>query len=111
MNYAIIGTGKEGQALARKQIEVAIASRRRAEALAPVAKAIGRQLSPRLCRRRSRPTSSFWPGQDRDRRDKRVRCRPGRAGQPSFLRRDIPGLSRRKTREGLQPFRVKRMES
>jgi hypothetical protein len=60
MNYPIIGTGKEGQALARKQIEVAIASRRQAEALAPVAKAIGRQLSPRLCRRRSRPTSSFW---------------------------------------------------
>ena len=31
MNYAIIGTGKEGQALARKQIEVAIASRRQSE--------------------------------------------------------------------------------
>ena len=45
MSYAIIGTGKAGQALAkafaRKGIEVAIASRRSAEALAPVAKAIG----------------------------------------------------------------------
>ena len=56
MNYAIIGTGKEGQALARKQIEVAIASRRQAEALAPVAKAIGQTSSPSLCRTRSRPT-------------------------------------------------------
>ncbi len=45
MSYAIIGAGKVGQALAkafaRKEIEVAIASRRPAEALAPVAKAIG----------------------------------------------------------------------
>ena len=45
MSYAIIGSGKAGQALAkafaRKQIEVAIASRRPLEALAPVAKAIG----------------------------------------------------------------------
>jgi len=46
MNYAIIGTGKEGQALARKQIEVARASRRQAEALAPVAKAIGQTIIP-----------------------------------------------------------------
>jgi 3-hydroxyacyl-CoA dehydrogenase len=42
MNYAIIGSGNEGQALAkafaRKGIEVAIASRRAAEALAPIAK-------------------------------------------------------------------------
>ncbi|HTV54278.1 MAG TPA: NADPH-dependent F420 reductase [Terriglobia bacterium] len=45
MSYAILGAGKEGQALAkafaRKGIEVAIASRRPVEALAPVAKAIG----------------------------------------------------------------------
>jgi predicted dinucleotide-binding enzyme len=45
MNYAIIGSGKEGQALAkafaRKGLEAAIASRRPAEELAPVAKAIG----------------------------------------------------------------------
>ena len=45
MSYAIIGSGKVGQALAaafaRKGLEVAIASRRPAEALAPVAEAIG----------------------------------------------------------------------
>jgi predicted dinucleotide-binding enzyme len=52
MNYAIIGTGKEGQALAgafaRKGIEVAIASRRPVKALAPVAKAIGPTIIPKL---------------------------------------------------------------
>ena len=51
MSYAIIGAGKEGQALAkaftRKGVEVAIASRQSAEALAPVAKA-NRDLR-RLC--------------------------------------------------------------
>ena len=50
MNYAIIGFGKAGHALAkafaRKQIEVAIASRRSPEALAPVAKAIGQTVIP-----------------------------------------------------------------
>jgi 8-hydroxy-5-deazaflavin:NADPH oxidoreductase len=51
MNYTIIGTGKEGQALAgafaRKGIEVAIASRRPVKALAPVAKAIGPTIIPK----------------------------------------------------------------
>jgi 8-hydroxy-5-deazaflavin:NADPH oxidoreductase len=45
MSYAIVGFGSVGQALAhafaRKEIEVAVASRRRAEALAPQARAIG----------------------------------------------------------------------
>ncbi|MBR0895684.1 NAD(P)-binding domain-containing protein [Bradyrhizobium tropiciagri] len=45
MSYAIIGFGAVGQALARafarKNIEVAVASRRPAEALAPQARAIG----------------------------------------------------------------------
>ena len=45
MSYAIIGFGKIGQALAhafaRKNIEVAVASRRSPEALAPLASAIG----------------------------------------------------------------------
>jgi predicted dinucleotide-binding enzyme len=45
MSYAIIGFGAVGQALAqafaRKNIEVAVASRRPAEALAPRARAIG----------------------------------------------------------------------
>lgn len=45
MSYAIIGFGKIGQALAhafaRKNIEVAVASRRPPEALAPQAQAIG----------------------------------------------------------------------
>jgi 8-hydroxy-5-deazaflavin:NADPH oxidoreductase len=45
MSYAIIGFGAVGQALAhafaRKNIEVAVASRRPAEALAPQAQAIG----------------------------------------------------------------------
>ena len=45
MSYAIIGFGEIGQALAqafaRKNIEVAVASRRPAEALAPQARAIG----------------------------------------------------------------------
>ena len=45
MSYAIVGFGAVGQALAhafaRKNIEVAIASRRPAEALAPQARAIG----------------------------------------------------------------------
>ena len=51
MSYAIIGAGKEAQALAkafaRKGVEVAIASRRGAEALAPVAKAIGPTIIPK----------------------------------------------------------------
>ena len=51
MRYAIIGSGKVGQALAtafaRKGLEVAIASRRSAEALAPIAKAIGPTISPK----------------------------------------------------------------
>ncbi len=50
MNYAIIGSDKAGQALAQafapEAIEVAIASRRRPEALAPVAKAIGMTIIP-----------------------------------------------------------------
>lgn len=45
MSYAIVGFGKVGQALAhafaRKNIEVAVASRRPPEALAPQARAIG----------------------------------------------------------------------
>jgi len=45
MNYAIIGSGNVEQAIAkafaRNGIEAAIASRRSAKALAPVAKAIG----------------------------------------------------------------------
>lgn len=51
MSYAIIGAGKVGQALARafarKEIEVALASRRPPEALAPVAKAIGPTIIPK----------------------------------------------------------------
>ena len=50
MSYAIIGAGKVGQALARafarKEIEVALASRRPPEALAPAAKAIGPTVIP-----------------------------------------------------------------
>jgi 8-hydroxy-5-deazaflavin:NADPH oxidoreductase len=51
MSYAIIGSGKVGQALAtafaRKEIEVRIASRRPPEALEPVAKAIGPTIIPK----------------------------------------------------------------
>ena len=51
MRYAIIGSGKVGQALAtafaRKGLEVAIASRRSVEALAPIAEAIGPTISPK----------------------------------------------------------------
>jgi predicted dinucleotide-binding enzyme len=54
MSYAIIGTGKAGHALAkafaRKGVEVAIASKRSAEALAPVAKAIGPTIIPKSLR-------------------------------------------------------------
>ena len=50
MNYAIIGAGAVGEALARafarKDIEVAMASRRGPEALAPVTKAIGPTIVP-----------------------------------------------------------------
>ena len=48
MSYAIVGFGAIGQALAhafaRKNIEVTVASRRPAEALAPQARAIGRSV-------------------------------------------------------------------
>jgi 8-hydroxy-5-deazaflavin:NADPH oxidoreductase len=51
MSYAIIGFGKVGEALARafarKEIEVAIASRRPPEAHAPLAKAIGPTIIPK----------------------------------------------------------------
>jgi 8-hydroxy-5-deazaflavin:NADPH oxidoreductase len=54
MSYAILGAGKVGQALAtafaRKGIEVAIASRRPVEALAPIAKAIGATVVPKAMR-------------------------------------------------------------
>jgi 8-hydroxy-5-deazaflavin:NADPH oxidoreductase len=54
MKYAILGAGKVGQALAtafaRKGIEVAIASRRPVEALAPVARAIGPTVIPNALR-------------------------------------------------------------
>ena len=54
MSYAIVGAGKVGQALAaafaRKGMEVAIASRRPVEALAPVAKAIGPTVVPNALR-------------------------------------------------------------
>jgi predicted dinucleotide-binding enzyme len=52
--YAIIGFGAVGQALARafarKNIEVAVASRRPPEALAPLAQAIGSTVVPRTLR-------------------------------------------------------------
>jgi 8-hydroxy-5-deazaflavin:NADPH oxidoreductase len=51
MNYAIIGFGAVGQALARafarKGIEVAVASRRPPEALTPVVREIGRTIIPK----------------------------------------------------------------
>jgi len=51
MSYAVIGAGNAGKALAsafaRKGIEVALASRRPVEALAPVAKAIGPTIIPK----------------------------------------------------------------
>ena len=51
MSYAIVGAGNVGKALAkafaRKGIEVAIASRRSPEALAPIAKAIGPTIIPK----------------------------------------------------------------
>jgi len=51
MSYAIVGFGAVGQALAsmfaRKGIEVAVASRRAPEALAPRAKAIGQTIVPK----------------------------------------------------------------
>jgi predicted dinucleotide-binding enzyme len=54
MSHAIVGAGNVGQALAkafaRKGVEVAIASKRSAEALAPVAKAIGPTIIPKSLR-------------------------------------------------------------
>jgi predicted dinucleotide-binding enzyme len=54
MSYAIVGFGKIGQALARafgrKNIEVAVASRRPPEALAPQARAIGPTVAPKSLR-------------------------------------------------------------
>src|SRR6516162_7609654 len=54
MSYAILGAGKVGQALAaafaRKGMEVAIASRRTIEALAPVTRAIGPTVVPKTLR-------------------------------------------------------------
>jgi predicted dinucleotide-binding enzyme len=54
MSYAIIGFGAVGQALARafarKHIEVAVASRRPPEALAPLAQAIGSTVIPKTLR-------------------------------------------------------------
>jgi len=51
MNYAIVGFGAVGQALARafarKNIKVAVASRRPPEALAPQARAIGPMVAPK----------------------------------------------------------------
>jgi predicted dinucleotide-binding enzyme len=51
MTYAIIGAGNVGRALAkafaRKGIEVALASRRQPEELAPIAKAIGSTIIPK----------------------------------------------------------------
>lgn len=60
MGYAIIGFGAVGQALARafarQHIEVAVASRRPPDALAPQAQAIGSTVVPKHCRKPSRRT-------------------------------------------------------
>ena len=62
MSYAIAGFGAVGQALAwafaRKNIKVAVASRRPPEALAPQARAIGPTVVPGRCGMHSRPTQS-----------------------------------------------------
>jgi predicted dinucleotide-binding enzyme len=54
MSYAIVGFGAVGQALARafarKQIEVAVASTRPAEEIAPLAKTIGPTIAPKSLR-------------------------------------------------------------
>ena len=63
MSYAIIGFGKVGQALARafarKQIAVAIASRRPPEALESVAKAIGPTIIPTFLKEAVKADTSF----------------------------------------------------
>ena len=122
MSYAILGAGKIGQplaaAFARKGIEVAIASRQSVEALAPVCKsnrANGRShgiagrgqsrdhffgSSFRKLSRGSEGRSKL-AGQDRDRRNKRLRCFSGKAGQPSVLRCHIAGLTGSKPSEGV----------
>ena len=54
MSYAIVGFGAVGQALARafarKNIEIAVASRRPPQALAPQAQAIGSTVVPKTLR-------------------------------------------------------------
>ena len=65
MNYSIIGFGTVGQALARafarKNFEVAVASRRPPEALAPLASEIGPTIiHPSPCRTHLKPRLSSW---------------------------------------------------
>jgi len=122
MSYAIIGTGKAGQALAkafaRKGVEVAMASKRSAEALAPVAKAIGPTIIPKSLQdavkadivilaipfgtqKEVAKAAESWQGKIVIDVTNAYGVSPEELGNlPSSL--SYPGLSRRKTRKGLQ---------
>ena len=90
MNYAIVGFGKIGQALAhafaRKNIDVTVASRRPPEALAPEAGAPHRThgSSPRrTCRTLTKPTPSSWRFRSGNIARLRSPCRVGKARRSS----------------------------
>ena len=88
MSYAIVGFGKIGQALAhafaRNNINVAVASRRPPEELAPQARRLDLRSSPSHCEMRSRQTQSSWRYSSEGIAKLRMRCRVGKARRSSM---------------------------
>ena len=87
MSYAIVGFGAVGQALARafarKNIKVAVASRRPPEALAPQARAIGPTVVAKSLRDALEPTQSSWRSRSGSIARLRRPCRAGKARRSS----------------------------
>jgi len=90
MSYAIIGFGKIGQALAhafaRRNIEVAIASRHPPEVLAPQAKAIGPTIIATSLQDALKADTIFLAVRSESHREVAGACRAGKA-RPSSMRR------------------------
>ena len=87
MNYAIVGFGKIGQALAhafaRKNIDVTVASRRPPEALAPQAREIGPTIVAKSLRDALEADTISWRSRSGNIARLRRPCRAGKARRSS----------------------------
>jgi 3-hydroxyacyl-CoA dehydrogenase len=87
MSYAIVGFGKIGQALAhalaRKNIDVTVASRRPPEELTPQARAIGPTVVAKSLRDALEADTSSWRSRSGNIARLRRPCRVGKARRSS----------------------------